>query len=721
MTLNDIPATDTAGMSSEDTAALSCSRSVVEPKLDEQARDRLVAAPTLADYMRNLMLSPPAMRMKGPWLRRLKLLELFDAFFPELDGNGDAFDIDAFLTRWRQQVVRRSRPRHARDAAATNIRTLSNLLSLSECDTALLHFFLDVQRFPELGEFLHAFSAKTSAAVAEVLAAATRRENSVVRASLMETGALIGAGVLRWESHGEFPDNMGLTERVIEALTGPKLSAEGLVRRLFTVDEGPGLELPAFGHIANAPLALGLLQGALKTRRRGINVLLYGPPGAGKTAFAKALALAAGARLLHVPGTDQGGESATGVERLAMLRAGLRMALPRTVLLFDELDDVFIERATRFTTGSGPRLSKLHLNQLLETASVPVIWTTNSAERVDPAHLRRFALALEFRSASAGQRISVLKKELGENHALSEADVEQVGQRYNVSFAQVSRAVEVARLVATDGAPAKAHIEAVLDASERLMLGRPPIRSHFDPGRFRIDAVSCSRDVGELVEAARAWQPEVGVPLTMCFHGPPGTGKTELAQYLAWKMRRRCVVKRASDILSMWVGQTEQNIATAFREAAEDGAVLVFDEVDSLLRTREGSHHSWEVTQVNEFLQQLEGYRGAVICTTNLRHQLDAAALRRFAVKVEFGCLDARQAVAAFQAHFEGQWSTERLRRLEVLLGRMKLVPGDFVAVSRACQLFRRQPADDELLSQLSSEAASRGTATGPIGFARGR
>lgn len=62
----------------------------------------------------------------------------------------------------------------------------------------------------------------------------------------------------------------------------------------------------------------------------------------------------------------------------------------------------------------------------------------------------------------------------------------------------------------------------------------------------------------------------------------------------------------------------------------------MFDEVDTFLRNRENARASWEVTQVNEFLQQLEAFRGMVVCTTNLLHDLDPAALRRFVFKVEF-------------------------------------------------------------------------------------
>ena len=68
----------------------------------------------------------------------------------------------------------------------------------------------------------------------------------------------------------------------------------------------------------------------------------------------------------------------------------------------------------------------------------------------------------------------------------------------------------------------------------------------------------------------------------------------------------------------MWLGGTEKNIAQAFKEASSKKAVLVFDEVDSFLQNRSAAARSWEITQVNEMLVQMESFSGIFIATTNL-------------------------------------------------------------------------------------------------------
>lgn len=68
------------------------------------------------------------------------------------------------------------------------------------------------------------------------------------------------------------------------------------------------------------------------------------------------------------------------------------------------------------------------------------------------------------------------------------------------------------------------------------------------------------------------------------------------------------LLRTASDLMSKWVGESEKAIAAAFRQAERDGALLMIDEVDGFLRDRDGAHHSWEVTRVNEMLTRMESF-----------------------------------------------------------------------------------------------------------------
>ena len=168
--------------------------------------------------------------------------------------------------------------------------------------------------------------------------------------------------------------------------------------------------------------------------------------------------------------------------------------------------------------------------------------------------------------------------------------------------------------------------------------------------------------------------------------------------------------KRASDLLGMFVGQSEQNIAACFEEAKDRRAFLMFDEADSLLRDRAGAGQSHEVSQVNEMLTWMERHPYPFVCTTNFADALDPAAARRFLFKVRFLPLAKAQARALF-AHTFGQPAPLGLD------GLCQLTPGDFAVVARKAQVMGETDAR-ALVAALAAEVEARpGGAHRPIGF----
>ncbi len=181
-------------------------------------------------------------------------------------------------------------------------------------------------------------------------------------------------------------------------------------------------------------------------------------------------------------------------------------------------------------------------------------------------------------------------------------------------------------------------------------------------------------------------------------------------------------VKRASDLLGPYVGETEARLAAAFRGAADADAVLLLDEVDSFLHHREAAHQSWEVTQVNELLQQLENFAGLVLATTNRLEALDAAVLRRFDLKVRFDYLDAERAWALFVNACTALAIRVPRDAVQVLRARLTrlstLTPGDFATAVRRLRLLSGRPDAHDLAAALEEECRLKpGGMRRPIGF----
>jgi SpoVK/Ycf46/Vps4 family AAA+-type ATPase len=224
---------------------------------------------------------------------------------------------------------------------------------------------------------------------------------------------------------------------------------------------------------------------------------------------------------------------------------------------------------------------------------------------------------------------------------------------------------------------------------------------------------------------------------TLCFYGLPGTGKTALGEHIARSLERPLMIKRASDLMSKYVGETEQQMARMFAEAHREKAVLLLDEADSFLQNRQLAVRNYEVSEVNEMLQGMERFDGVFICTTNLFERIDEAALRRFAFKLRFMPLRPAQRLRMFAAEALG-WVPEegvvdaaaldasaalavpaaiaaRLAALELL------APGDFAVVKRQAALLDELPAPDEFVEQLEREHRAKPDVrfSKPLGFVR--
>ena len=158
----------------------------------------------------------------------------------------------------------------------------------------------------------------------------------------------------------------------------------------------------------------------------------------------------------------------------------------------------------------------------------------------------------------------------------------------------------------------------------------------------------------------------------------------------------------------MYVGQTEQNIANAFKEAVDNKAMLIFDEADSFLQNRNNAVRNWEVTQVNEMLTQMEKHPYPFICTTNLMDSLDKASLRRFTFKVKYDYMTSEQVTKAFEYFFGIK---------NVHLNSNTLAPGDFVVVKEKAEIMDCLNNKDELIKMFDLEQVNKTPIANRIGF----
>lgn len=603
------------------------------------------------------------------------------------------------------------------------VRQVAHELGLTPADQELLRLFVVAQLCHELSRVLWSPQTYRPGGLSELVGGALGLRPGAVRSRLAADAPLVSTGLLERADPADPTDPRLLVDsRILELVLEERLPRGAVLARFLTEEPPASLVMDDFQHLqAEVDVAERILRRALDTRQRGVNLLLYGGSGTGKTQLARLLAARVNARLF-LAGASRGGEPPSGRERLCSASLAQRI-LPgsRSVSLLDEAEDVSAGGWSPFEEmdlrGSS-RPSKLWTNRLVEENLVPSFWTTNDIRRMDPALLRRFTLVIRFRPLGPAARLAAWKKHVGVD--LPERELEALAQDYDVSPAEIGNAVTAGRLAGA-GTLDKAAMERVLAAAVEVVPGRRRPAARRAGPEYRPEAVHASTDLVALADRVARWKPGAGVGLSLCLYGLSGTGKSEYVHYLAKRLGIPVVVKRPSDIEAKFVGETEQNIAQAFREAEAAQALLLFDEVDTLLRDRRGATHQWELGFVNEFLQQLEAFRGFVACTTNLFRDLDQAALRRFTFKVEFLAPKPEQLPALFAAHLGALLpSPAALPAPEVLVRQLhavgELVPGDFAVVARKAAVLGGPWTLEGLVAELAGEARARKEER-PIGF----
>ena len=391
-------------------------------------------------------------------------------------------------------------------------------------------------------------------------------------------------------------------------------------------------------------------------------VLLYGPPGCGKTLLAKVLASESDANMFSINGPEIMNKYYGETE--AKLRDIFKEAKENSpsIIFIDEIDAIAPKREEAYGDVEKRVVAQLLalMDGLTDRGNVIVLGATNRPDSVDPALRRpgRFDREMEISVPNADGRLEVMEIHTRGMPIASDVNLKVLSSELNgytgadmKSLCREAAMRSIRRYLPeidleTEKIPAR-----VLQSMEVKLIDFYDAMREVVPTAMREFYVERSKvywdDVGGLDNAKKTLEenliiaminPEkfskMGIkpPKGALLYGPPGCGKTLLARALATESSGNMILVRGSEILSKWVGESEKAIREIFRKAkSASPCVIIFDELDSLAKFKSGEETGSGETVLSQLLTEMEdgiSSRVVVIGISNRPDMIDGSILR---------------------------------------------------------------------------------------------
>lgn len=313
--------------------------------------------PWLGSWMLQMALVVQPLISREDWLRCVEgtsFLKMVGLPLPEENEEGDHFETSRTLskdvTRTRYRLKRqlqqlRGKVNDTDLPLFVNLRLLSEVLGLSEAEEAVLTFASALSLFPPFAEGMgeYGLAPQGRQLLARIMALLLDQDEQELLTAMRSDGVLQETGLVVVLDDGfQLTDKITLMSGMERILLQPGLTREGLMGHFLQPCSPNGLGLGDFPHLEkHGQMLVAYLGAAIRERRSGVNVFLHGPPGSGKTEFAKALAATLGCDLFESPCSDEEGEPLDDMGRLRRFSLSQRF-LERSgnaMLLFDEVED----------------------------------------------------------------------------------------------------------------------------------------------------------------------------------------------------------------------------------------------------------------------------------------------------------------------------------------------------------------------------------------------